>query len=290
MGAFNAAFAASRPETVETACELARVWRRLRREELFPVSVQALVGGMCGYRDHIVPDHGLRRLIERQIAFDDLAGAATPVHMVAFDAAAGAEVLLSSGPATDAIVAAASIPGVFPPVRIGTRRLVDGTIVNHTPVSHAAELGAERIYVLCTRGSSRPLEHAPRSALDAAIDGFSLQSDGRLEADIATYSRELELIVLPAPNPTGVRPSELEHAGRLVDDALDAARDRLAHDELARRRRLARRQQIAECEPVADHDRADLVGDRMRKDRSGVNKGMELAVLAARIDARRQVG
>jgi predicted acylesterase/phospholipase RssA len=238
MGAFNAAFTASRPETVETACELARVWRRLRREELFPVSVQALVGGMCGYRDHIVPDHGLRRLIERQIGFDDLADAATPVHVVAFDAAAGSEVLLSSGPATDAIVAAASIPGVFPPVQIGTRRLVDGTIVNHTPVSHPAELGAERIYVLCTRGSARPLEHA----------------------------------------------------GRLVDDALDAARDRLAHDELARRRRLAGRQQIAECEPVADHDGAELVGDRMRKDRSGVNKGMKLAVLAARIDARRQVG
>jgi predicted acylesterase/phospholipase RssA len=44
IGALNAAFAASRPQTPATADELARVWRSLRREDLFPVSVRTLVG------------------------------------------------------------------------------------------------------------------------------------------------------------------------------------------------------------------------------------------------------
>ncbi len=37
----------------------------------------------------------------------------------------------------------------------GDRRLVDGGVVNSTPISHAVELGAERIYV-ADRGSGVP--------------------------------------------------------------------------------------------------------------------------------------
>jgi NTE family protein len=50
-GALNAAFLASRPQTVATANELARVWCGLQREDIFPVSMRALVGGLCGRCD-----------------------------------------------------------------------------------------------------------------------------------------------------------------------------------------------------------------------------------------------
>ena len=55
VGALNAAFVASRPQTVATARELGRVWRNLQREDIFPVSMGALVGGFCGRRNHLVP-------------------------------------------------------------------------------------------------------------------------------------------------------------------------------------------------------------------------------------------
>ena len=48
VGALNAAFVASRPQTVTTARELGRVWRNLQREDIFPVSMGALFGGFCG--------------------------------------------------------------------------------------------------------------------------------------------------------------------------------------------------------------------------------------------------
>jgi hypothetical protein len=54
-GALNAGFMASRPQTVATANELARVWRGLQREDIFPVSMRTLVGGLCGRCDHLVP-------------------------------------------------------------------------------------------------------------------------------------------------------------------------------------------------------------------------------------------
>src|SRR4051812_37940339 len=108
---------------------------------------------------------------------------------------ARSETVLSEGPACDAIVASCSIPGIFPPVAIGDKLLIDGGVVNIAPIGHAVELGAERIYVLPTQGPSPPLLNPPRTALDAAIYGISLLVGSRLDADIARYGDDVELIV-----------------------------------------------------------------------------------------------
>jgi NTE family protein len=238
-GAINAAFIASRPQTPATAMQLGRIWRGLQREDVFPVSMSALIGGVCGRRDHLVPDHGLRRLVRRYIEFDDLADTPIPLHVVTFDVTEGREVLLSSGPAVDAVAAAASIPGVFPPVRIGDRQLIDGGVVNNTPISHAVELGAERVYVLPTQDPAARPVHIVRGALDAAVYGLGLLVGSRLKADIARYSSEAELIVLPAPNTGGVQPTSFEQSQRLMSEGLAAARDMLAPRGVDRHLRLA---------------------------------------------------
>jgi NTE family protein len=238
-GALNAAFIASRPQTPATARELGRVWRGLQREDIFPVRMSALVGGLCGRRDHLVPDRGLRQLLRRYLEIDDLADAAIPLHVVAFDLSEGREVLLSEGPSVDAVAAAASIPGVFPPVEMAERRLIDGGVVNNTPISHAVELGAERIYVLPTQDLRRPLGRVPKSALDAVIHGLGLLADSRLKADIARYSREIDLIVLWAPNTAHAQLASFEHTTRLISEALAAARTLLAAQGVGKHLRLA---------------------------------------------------
>jgi NTE family protein len=228
VGALNAAFVASRPQTPETAEELARVWRRLQREDVFPVSLSALVGGLRGQRDHLVPDRALRLQVRRYVEFEDLAEAAIPVHVVAFDMIEGREVLLSEGPAHDAIAAASALPGIFPAVHIGERRLIDGGVANNTPISHAIELGAERIFVLPTQDRSNRFGRPPLGALDTAIYGLGVLMDGRLSADIARYSSEAELIVLPAPNPQQVQPTDFDHSSHLIGQARAAGRVLLA--------------------------------------------------------------
>ena len=224
VGALNAAFVASRLQSPETATELGRVWRDLQRQDVFPLSMGALVGGVCGRRDHLVPDRELRRLIRRHIQFEDLADAAIPLHLVAFDLIEGRERLLSRGPAVEAIAASASIPGIFPPVTIGERRLIDGGVVNNTPISHAVELGAERIYILPTQAPTDRPTRIPTGPLDAAIQAVHLLVGSRVEADVARYSAEAELIMLPAPNAGGVQPTSFEHSYRLITDARAAAR------------------------------------------------------------------
>jgi NTE family protein len=228
VGALNAAFVASRSQSVATADELARVWSGLKREHVFPVSISKLVRGLCGHCDHLVPDRGLRRLIAEHVEFDDIADAAIPLHVVAFDVKDGHEVLLSHGPAVDVIAATAAIPGILPPVRIGDRHLIDGGVVNNTPISHAVALGAERIFVFPTQECPRPLADAPHGALAAGIHGMTLLMDRRLEPDMARYSSEADLIVLPAPNRSHVKPIEFDHADRLIRDAWRATRSQLS--------------------------------------------------------------
>jgi NTE family protein len=152
-----------------------------------------------------------------------------PLHLVSFDLLAGREVRLSQGPARAAVLAAAAIPGVLPPVRCGERLLVDGGIVNNTPISHAVELSARRIYVLPTQDPSRRALPQPlRGALDAAVHAFAVLADARLEADLARYASEAEMIVLPAANPGHVRPTDFDRADRLIGAAPQAARTALS--------------------------------------------------------------
>jgi NTE family protein len=238
VGALNAAFIASRPQTPETAWELAKAWRGIERADAFPVSLRTMVGGIAGQRNHLVPAHGLRRIVERHVELDDLADAAVPLSLVAFDVSAATEAVLCDGPAVDAIVAACSIPGIFPPVAIGEKLLVDGGVVNNAPIRHAVELGAERVYVLPTQEPRYVQPSPPRTALDAAIYGIGLLVGSRLEADISRYQGEVELIVLPAANTQHVQPTDFEHSTRLAAEAHEASRDALARVAAGQRRRV----------------------------------------------------
>ena len=229
VGALNAAFVASRPQIPATASELARVWHRLRRGDVFPVSARALIGGAAGQRDHLFPDWGLRRLLRRHLQLERLEEAQIALHVGAFDVLGGEEVRLSDGPAIEAVLASAAIPGVLPPVSF--RRAAAGRRRSRQPRADldAVELGAERIYVLPTiRRDSRALSPARPGALDFFVHGLTVLVGARLEADLDRYGAEVELIVLPAPNSHDVQPTDFGHSGRLIHEALTSARSALS--------------------------------------------------------------
>jgi NTE family protein len=57
----------------------------------------------------------------------------------------GHEIWLTRGRVADAMRASYALPGIFPPVRVGGRWLVDGALVNPVPVSAARALGARLV-------------------------------------------------------------------------------------------------------------------------------------------------
>ena len=222
-GALNGAFIASRPQTVETADELGSVWKGLRRGNVFPLNPITGLLGFLGHRDHLVPASGLKRLIDAHTEHEQLEDLPLPLHVVAVDAITGQELLLSTGSLRDAVLASSAIPGVLEPVAWGERALIDGGVANNTPISHAVELGARRIYVLPT-GHACALEEPPDGALAMALHAISLLTQRRLIDDIERHRGNAKLIVLPPPCPLSTQPIDFDHAEVLIDRALDDAR------------------------------------------------------------------
>lgn len=66
-------------------------------------------------------------------------------HCISADLMAGDLVVHSHGKLSIALIASMAIPGLFPPVRIDGRKLVDGGTLNNLPCSVAKNLGAEYI-------------------------------------------------------------------------------------------------------------------------------------------------
>jgi NTE family protein len=77
---------------------------------------------------------------------------------VATEVRTGHEIWLTHGRMVDAMRASYALPGIFSPVLVGDRWLVDGALVNPVPVSAARALGAE--IVIATNLSSDVFTHS----------------------------------------------------------------------------------------------------------------------------------
>jgi len=223
VGAINGAFIASREPTVDTALELGEIWRGLRRGKVFPANPLTGFIGFVGASDHLVPEGNLRRLIAGHVQVQRLEQLRTPLHVIVTDVLTGQELRLSEGPAVDAVLASAAIPGVFAPVEVDGRRLMDGGVANNTPISHAVELGADEIYVLPT-GFACALTKHPRGALAMLLHAESLLIQQRLHVEIELYRDHANLVVLPPPCPQPIQPIDFAHAGELIERSLTESR------------------------------------------------------------------
>lgn len=215
VGALNAAFIASRPQTLETVDALGRIWRGLTRDQVFPLNPLTGLLGFLGASDHVVPDSGLRKLISQHMEGKRLEDLPLPLHLVAVDVLTGEELRLSAGSMLEAVMASVAIPGVLPPVRWDDHVLMDGAVANDTPLSHAVELGAREIYVLPT-GHACALEESPRGALEMALHALSLLVQRRLIDDLEKLKDCAKLVVLPPPCPLAITPIDFGHADELI--------------------------------------------------------------------------
>jgi NTE family protein len=223
VGAVNGAFLADRDFGPAAVDELAELWRGVRRGNVFPLEPLTGLLGFLGARKNLVPGTALRRLVSRHVSHEFLEDLPTALHVVACDLLRGEEVVLSSGPLVDAVLASAAIPGVLPPVKWDGRLLVDGGVLNNTPITHALALGAREIYVLPTGGPCE-LSEPPHGALGMVVQATSLMVAHRFAADLAELAGRPELIVLPPPCPIDVQPMDFGHADELIARAEADAR------------------------------------------------------------------
>jgi len=126
--------------------------------QILPLRPRELVRGLRGHSDHLAGNAGLREVIETHIPITRFEQARVPFHVVAADTASREKVVLSHGDIGAALLATTAIPGIYPPVEIDGRFLVDGGLAEDPPLGTAIEHGATTVYVLPV---GWPLDPAP---------------------------------------------------------------------------------------------------------------------------------
>jgi len=103
-----------------------------------------------------VRDYLARHLGERTFADLEI-----PLTLVAVDLVSGQEVALTEGPVVEAVRATISLPGIFAPVRLDNRMLVDGGVLNNLPVDVVRRMGAEVVIAVDVSISLESLPEVP---------------------------------------------------------------------------------------------------------------------------------
>jgi NTE family protein len=145
-----------------------------------------------------------------------------PYRAVAADIVTGEAVVLSEGDLALAMRASMSIPGVFTPVDIDGRLLVDGGIAMNIPVTVAQAMGVDRLVVV---DIGTPL--APREKLDNVLSlvdqltNILTRSNSELQLK---QMREGDVLVRPALDGAGITATSFDQPDAAIAIGYAAAR------------------------------------------------------------------
>ena len=217
VGAMNAAFLATRPG-LEGARALQAAWVALRREEAVQLNPLLAFMGFFGLRNHLVSAAQLRRLFAKWIPITRFEEAAVPFGAVATDVLSGEPVVLSTGDIGDALAASSAIPGLFPPVSVEGRWLIDGSLSSNQPVLEAQDLGADETYLISTVTAAR--NAPPRGAVAIAMNSVSLLTSQVARLQLGEARRFAGPNRREATCTSSLRPNRLPPGGSTTDGAL----------------------------------------------------------------------
>jgi NTE family protein len=136
MGAFMGSYYALGLDLEALEKEVVKTTKRKAVKELLDLN---------GFKVSILKGKKTDKYIRKYLNNYKFSDTKIPLNIVATDLANGDEILLKKGDISEAVLASLSVPGIFPPVKIDDRYLIDGGVVNCTPVDVVEKMGADFI-------------------------------------------------------------------------------------------------------------------------------------------------
>ncbi|MEM1041138.1 MAG: patatin-like phospholipase family protein [Bacteroidota bacterium] len=187
IGALVGAFYASG----KTPDEMLRLLSSVRLTSLFALRLdgRALVG--------VDP---MRKFLRTQLGQAQIETLAVPLTVVCTDLETGERVCLGEGDLVDAVMASTAVPGVFAPVRIGGRLLVDGGLSSNLPVQALRERGCSAVVAvrLFHLRHTAPSALASRTRLSLWVQRFAdlfQDEDEDLPRALETAARGVDILM-----------------------------------------------------------------------------------------------
>jgi NTE family protein len=167
-----------------TAREMEQIACRVRRRHFAQLSISRY--GLFSSRRMI---KFLNKILKVR-KFEELE---TPLAITATEISTGEGVVFRSGPLAEAVRASCAYPGVFPPVELDGRLLVDGGLTYPVPTQPLSEMGPDRIIAVHLR--ARTGLGGPRNMFDILAKSFAIaeQRSGMLWQSLADLVVEPEV-------------------------------------------------------------------------------------------------
>ena len=146
----------------------------------------------------------LQKLLDQDLTDRRVETLSTRFCTIATELVTGHEIWLTRGPLVQAMRASYALPGIFDPVMIGGRWLMDGALVNPIPITAARALGAD--IVICVNLNS-----------EIRARGTVIQSYDTAESE--QRSEEIEAVIAEPKRWGLLRPvGPADHASRMHPD------------------------------------------------------------------------
>lgn len=117
----------------------------------------------------------LARLIQSKIGKARIEEALIPLAIMAVDIGTGEKVVLSQGEVAPAVMASNAVPGIYRPITIDGRMLVDGGIMEDVPISPLRPMGAD--IVVAVNLSADRKYRPPEDIIDILLNAFDIAID-----------------------------------------------------------------------------------------------------------------
>ncbi len=132
-----------------------------------------------------------------------------PLAVTATDFSTGEGVVFHSGPLFDPVRASCAYPGMFLPVKIRGRMLVDGMLSHAVPSVPLREMGADRVLSVHLKGTWTNKD-GPRHLFDVIGQCFAIAQ----EMNCGVWKQASDLVIEPDVN--GFKYDDFEHSAELV--------------------------------------------------------------------------
>ena len=139
----------------------------------------------------------LKELLIEHIGEVNIEQASIPLAIVATDINTGEAVIFRDGPLADAVCASVSIPGIYIPMTLNGRTLVDGGLVQNVPIQPLKAMGAG--VIIASHLSNVDTYEEPKNVVDVMRNAFEIavsqhtkdevkQADLLLAMDLSDFS------------------------------------------------------------------------------------------------------
>ena len=133
-----------------------------------------------------------------------------PLAVTATDFSTGEGVVFHSGPLVDPVRASCAYPGMFLPVKIRGRLLVDGMLAHAVPTVPLREMGAQRVLAVHLKGTWTNGDNGPRHLFDVIGQCFAIAQ----EMTCGVWKAAADLVIDPDVN--GYKYDDFERSTELV--------------------------------------------------------------------------